>query len=192
MNFDLKKALNEYKPEDPNEQDSLEKIRLFLDTNDNCFSRTNLKGHVTASALIIDTQGNVLLNHHKALNKWLQFGGHSDGEANSLNVAKREVMEETGIVNIDDLGGKIFDVDVHLIPENKAKNEPAHYHYDIRFLFITKEKQFKISDESTDIQWLSIENAKEMIDNPSMLRMLDKAYLLYRKINIDNSKENTR
>lgn len=175
MEFDLYKALNEYKPKDSNELESFEKIKKFLSTNDNCFSRTNLKGHITAGALVIDTEGNVLLNHHKILNIWIHFGGHSDGESNSLNVAKREVMEESGIKEVDDLGGKIFDVDVHLIPENKSKNEPAHYHYDIRFLFIAKDKKFQISDESTDIKWLSIQEAKKIITESGMIRMLDKA-----------------
>lgn len=61
---------------------------------------------MTAGALIMDEDGNVLLNHHKLLDKWLLFGGHSDGESNSLNVAKREVMEESGITEYDDLNRK--------------------------------------------------------------------------------------
>ena len=174
MDFDLNKALSEYKPQDENEKESLKKILKFLNTNSNCFSRTNKSGHITGSALVIDGIGNVLLNRHKMLDKWLQFGGHSDEDPNTLNVAKREVLEESGISDIDDLGGKIFDVDVHLIPENKAKNEPAHYHYDIRFLFIAKNKEFKISDESKCIKWLSYEEARILVTEQSMLRMLDK------------------
>ena len=179
MNFDLNKALDEYKPKDSKEIDSLEKIKEFLNTNDNCFSRTNLKGHITAGALVIDNTCNILLNHHKILNIWIHFGGHSDGDSNSLNVAKREVFEESGIVEVDDLGEKIFDVDVHLIPENKSKNEPAHYHYDIRFLFIAKDNNFKISDESSDIRWVTVQEAKKLINNPATIRMIDKAYSLY-------------
>ena len=116
MNFDLYKSLNEYKTKDITEIEKLNQIKNFLNTNDNCFCRTNLKGHITAGALIIDNNCNVLMNHHKKLNKWLHFGGHSDGDKNSLNVAKREVMEECGITEFDDLNGKIFDVYVHLIP----------------------------------------------------------------------------
>lgn len=174
MDFDLYKALREYKPQDKNEKESLKKIIDFLNTNSNCFSRTNKAGHITGSALVIDGNGNVLLNHHKKLDKWFQFGGHSDGDPNTLNVAKREVFEESGITDIDDLGGKIFDVDVHLIPEDKAKNEPAHYHYDIRFLFIAENKEFKISDESKCIRWLSYKEARTYVNEPSMFRMLDK------------------
>lgn len=180
MKFDLYKALDEYNPKDANEIESLNKIKEFLNTNSNCFSRTNLRGHITASALVVDSNYNVLLNHHKLLEKWLTFGGHSDGDNNSLNVAKREVVEESGIVKFDDLGGKIFDVDVHLIPENQAKKEPAHYHYDITFLFIAKDRNFKISDESQEIKWVTIQQAKQLVNSPSIIRMLDKAYSLYK------------
>jgi len=182
MSFDLNKALNEYKPKDCNEKDNLKKIIEFLNSNDNCFSRTNLKGHITAGALIIDNNCNILLNHHKILDKWVHFGGHSDGDVDSLNVAKREVMEESGLTEFDDLAGKIFDVDVHLIPENKSKNEPAHYHYDIRFLFITNNKKFQISDESTDIKWVTVQEARKLISNPATIRMIEKAYSLHKQI----------
>lgn len=181
MKFDLNKALEEYSPDDVNEKESVKKILHFLKTDNNCFSRTNLKGHITAGALVIDKKGNVLLNHHKILDKWLHFGGHSDNDSNSLNVAKREVMEESGIVDVEDFGGKIFDVDVHTIPENLEKKEPEHYHYDIRFLFVVNDNtNFKISDESTDIKWLSIEQAKKLVTEKSMLRMLNKAYEVYK------------
>lgn len=177
MKFDLDKALQDYKPKDAKEIESLNKTRKFLREDDNCFSRTNLSGHITAGALVIDKDYNILLNHHKILDIWLHFGGHSDGDCDSLNVAKREVMEESGIVDINDLGGKIFDIDVHIIPENLKKNEPAHYHYDIRFLFITKNKSYEISDESKEIKWVTIEQAKKLVNNSGMIRMIDKVHL---------------
>lgn len=180
MKFDLYKALNEYKPKDSNELENLEKIKKFLKDNDNCFSRTNLKGHITAGALVIDKDCNILLNHHKILNIWIHFGGHSDGDMDSLNVAKREVMEESGIEDIYDMDGKIFDIDVHVIPENKSKDEPEHYHYDIRFLFIAKEKNFKVSNESNALRWVSMQEAKELITNPATIRMIEKAYSIYK------------
>lgn len=185
MKFDLYKALEDYNPKDAKEIESLNKTKEFLKKNDNCFSRTNLSGHITAGALLIDENYNVLLNHHKILDEWFHFGGHSDGDCNSLNVAKREVMEESGIVDVDDLGGKIFDIDVHIIPENLKKNEPVHYHYDIRFLFITKCKSYEISNESKEIKWVTIEEAKNLVNNPAILRMLDKVNL--RKIELEEN-----
>ncbi len=177
MKFDLRKALSEFIPSDQSEAESLEKIKKLIadDKNGDCFRRTRLAGHIVAGALVVDKKGNVLLNHHKALNKWLHFGGHSDGEEDSLNVAKREVFEESGIAKFDDAGGKIMDVDVHIIPENPKKKEPEHLHYDIRFLFIVDDKKFKISDESSEIAWMPISKARKLVPSDSMLRYLDKA-----------------
>jgi hypothetical protein len=97
MEFNLKQALEEYRPNDKLEKIGLEKTKEFLLENNNCFDRSNLEGHIVAGAMIIDKEGNVLRNHHKFLNKWLHFGGHSDGEEDSLSVAKREVEEEAGM-----------------------------------------------------------------------------------------------
>lgn len=105
MVFNLRKALNEYKPKCEQERESLFKIQNFLSSSDNCFDRSNLAGHITAGALVIDGNGEVLMNHHKILDKWIIFGGHSDGEEDSLNVARREVMEESGISDIEVVGG---------------------------------------------------------------------------------------
>ncbi len=174
MEFNLKKELNNYNPSDLDEIKNLELTKKFLENNSNCFSRKNLQGHITGSALIIDKEGNVLLNHHKLLDKWLIFGGHSDGDSNSFNVAKREAKEETGITDFDELDGKIFDIDVHKIPENKSKNEPEHYHYDIRFLLIAKNKGFLVSNESTEIKWVSMQDVKKYTTDKSMNRMLKK------------------
>lgn len=177
MTFDLEKALEDFQPADKREEESLKKIKtlLSLQKSEDIFSRKRLEGHIVAGALVVDRKGNVLLNHHKVLDKWLHFGGHSDGEANSLNVAKREVMEESGITEFDDLGGKIVDIDVHTIPENAKKHEPEHLHYDIRFVFVVDKKDFKISDESKEIVWLPIAKAETLVPPESMPRYLDKA-----------------
>jgi len=45
---------------------------------------------------LIDSKGErVLLTHHKKLGKWLQLGGHSDGNSNMLDVALKEAKEES-------------------------------------------------------------------------------------------------
>ena len=99
--FDLVKALNSYKPFDDLEKKSIREILNFLHENKNCFSRENLQGHITAGALVCDCAGNILLNHHKKSGKWFQFGGHSEGEEDCLNVASREIMEEAGITKFE-------------------------------------------------------------------------------------------
>ena len=94
-----------YKPYDNKEKEDVQKVKYFLENYTNCYDRSNLEGYITAGAFVGDKQGNILLNHHKKSGLWFQFGGHSDGEEDSLNVAKREIMEETGleITNIKQL-----------------------------------------------------------------------------------------
>lgn len=187
MKFDLIKELEKYTPKDEMEKEDVKRIIEFLKTNENCYSRTNLKGHITAGAVIMHEDGEVLLNYHRKLKMWLFFGGHSEGETNPLNIAKREVKEESGITEYDDLGGKIFDVGVHIIPDDPIKNEPEHYHYHILYLFIVKKKDFKISEESIDIKWVSIEEARQLMKDKDKIRTLDKASEIHKNRQINNS-----
>lgn len=174
--FKLLDKLRNYKPYDNKEQEDLTKIISFLECNTNCYDRSNLEGHVTAGAFVCDNEGNILLNHHRITDMWFQFGGHCDGEEDILNVAKREVEEETGI-KVFTLGKKqIFDVAVNEISFNERKNEPAHFHYDINFLFVVNNHDFNISEESFDIKWVSINEALKLVDTEdyAMLRMIKK------------------
>ena len=174
--FDLLKEVKNYLPYDYDEAESKRKILNFLLDNENCFSRTNLKGHITAGGFVCDGKGNILLNHHKASGMWFQFGGHSDGNPNSLEVAIREIGEEAGITDLKQPIKGIFDLDVQKIPERPKKNEPEHFHYDINFLFLAGDKKFNISNESTEIKWVTIEEARKLIDpkDIAMLRMVKK------------------
>lgn len=174
--FNLINELDNYIALDPTEKENVKKVFLFLKNNKNCFSRSNLIGHITAGGLVVDMKGNVLLNHHKKTGMWFQFGGHSDGDSDSLNVALREIKEEAGLKNLKLISNKIFDVDKQRIGENIKKNEPAHFHYDINFLFLSNESNFKISDESTEIKWVTIAEARKLIntDDFTMQRMLKK------------------
>ena len=106
---------------------------------------------------------------------WFQFGGHSDGESDSLSVAKREVMEEAGIIEFD-IFPEILDVSVQEIPESIKKNEPVHLHYDINFMFIVDNYDFNISNESMEIKWVTISEAKGLIADfdDGMQRMIKK------------------
>lgn len=174
--FNLVNELKNYKSFDKDEESDRLKTLEFLSQQTNCFSRSNLLGHVNAGGLVVDGYGNILLNHHKILDMWFQFGGHSDGNENSLEVAKREIEEESGIKDIDLLTNGIFDVCVNLIDSNEKKHEPEHYHYDINFLFKTSSKNFVVSSESKELKWVSIDEALKLInsEDKSMRRMIEK------------------
>lgn len=136
------------------ERRSHERLTAFVERRPDCFERSLLEGHVTGSAWLLDHGKEAcLLTHHKKLGRWLQCGGHADGEPDVLQVALREAREESGIVGIVPLSTEIFDVDVHRIPPNG--NEPEHFHYDVRFALIAPlGARFVVSDESHDLAWV--------------------------------------
>jgi 8-oxo-dGTP pyrophosphatase MutT (NUDIX family) len=148
----------------------------FLKQNENCFDRELAKGHVTASGLIGDFENKkILLLHHKKLQKWLQPGGHCDGNPNTLSVAKKEIAEETGIIIPETLVLPIFDLDIHLIPF--YKNIPAHYHYDVRYLFWTNSEIPIINnEESNELAWINIHNLNDYVTDESIIRMVKNAF----------------
>lgn len=53
--------------------------------------------HATASAIVLDDAGRVLLIHHNKVGRWLYPGGHIDPNEDPAQAALREVREETGI-----------------------------------------------------------------------------------------------
>ena len=135
--FNIKQALLQCKTD----EDAVRQTLSFIEENEgNAYSRKNAKGHITGSAFVVDGCGNILLNHHKKANIWIQFGGHCDSESDVREVALRETMEETGFAREDliFLSPNVFDCGVYDIPEGRTKGEPAHKHYDINFLIMTK------------------------------------------------------
>lgn len=149
---------------------------LRLLESDRCYHRDHLPGHLTGSAWILNAQqSQVVLVHHAKLNKWLQPGGHADGDENILNVALREAMEETGLTNLTLLTDGLFDIDIHPIPERN--NFPAHDHYDIRFAFLAAPNEaLERSEESLDLKWIALEEVARLThQNSSILRMIQKS-----------------
>jgi 8-oxo-dGTP pyrophosphatase MutT (NUDIX family) len=119
---------------DERDRRELETVAAFVFENSDCLLRSNLAGHLTASAFVIDRERkHLLLVHHKALERWLQPGGHADGDPDLEAVARYEVFEETGLRGLAPVTPRPFDLDIHSIPERKGV--PAHLHYDVRFLF---------------------------------------------------------
>ncbi|NWF85950.1 MAG: NUDIX hydrolase [Bryobacteraceae bacterium] len=173
---DLLERLKSHLPADEHEAAMLKRILGFVTRHEECFQRSLLSGHVTASAWVVDLERtHALLTHHAKLGKWLQMGGHCDGDSDVLKVALREVEEESGLTALQPLlGGAVFDVDAHEIPARGA--EPAHIHYDIRFLFeADRLAPLRISGESHDLRWVAFEEIPLLNTDESVLRMLRKS-----------------
>jgi 8-oxo-dGTP pyrophosphatase MutT (NUDIX family) len=168
------RELGVYTLKHPEEASLVERFSDFVAAHENCFERNLAKGHVTGSAWVVSEDGTkVLLTHHRKLNRWLQLGGHADGESDILKVAIREAREESGINEVYPISEAIFDLDIHLIPE--SGQEPAHYHYDIRYaLKIPGRERYRVSEESHDLGWIPLERLAEFTREASMHRMARK------------------
>src|SRR5262245_2750695 len=138
-------ALEHYAASHPQELALVERFVRFVRSEPRCFERDCWSGHVTGSAWLVDRSGSrVLLTHHRKLGRWLQLGGHSDGDPDSFAVAQREAREESGLIvepvthaglrhgePVGEPFGELFDVDIHPIPARG--DEPEHAHFDARY-----------------------------------------------------------
>lgn len=149
----------------------------FVQKNEDCFERHLEIGHITASAFIFDPKNNkILLLHHKKLNKWLQPGGHCDGDKDTLSVAIKEVFEETGLL-IKNQGQPIFDLDIHTIPENKGI--PDHEHFDVRYLLLADSKLPLVQNHETNqLKWVDLSEMENYTTEESLRRMKNKLTLV--------------
>ncbi len=167
-------ALKRYVPSDAHESEMRSRMIRFVTDHSNCFDRELLSGHITASALIVNAdRTKTLLTHHGKLDRWLQLGGHADGDPDPLNVAMREAREESGLADITAVSEEIFDLDIHPIP--RRHDVPEHFHYDIRFLFEADEAQpLTITPESLHLAWIPLDKIEQYTAEESMLRMIRK------------------
>ena len=122
--------------------------------------RDTSPAHLTASVFAVDAeQARVLLVWHPKFERWLQPGGHCDGEVDLGAVARRELVEETGLqpVAIDAIP---FDVDVH----PGEPGAPPHMHADVRFVALTEpgaSASATPSPEALELRWFAAEEIAE-------------------------------
>ncbi len=166
----LAHALLRYEAGHPENAAAARQVRDFVLRTPDCFERSHRAGHITGSAWLLDPTGQrALLTLHHKLQRWLQPGGHADSDADTLRVALREAEEESGIEGITPLSREIFDVDVHRIPARA--HEPAHLHYDIRYLLRAPHAHFRISAESDELAWMSAADIARLQPDASVARL---------------------
>lgn len=155
----------------PAAQGDVTEFQRFLHAHADAFERTLLVGHFTGSAWLVSSDGRrALLTHHRKLQRWLQLGGHADGDHDLARVALREAQEESGLPDLE-VEPAIFDLDRHRIPARG--DEPAHWHYDVRFVVhASGSETFAVSEESLALAWWDIARlANDPGADPSLRRM---------------------
>jgi 8-oxo-dGTP pyrophosphatase MutT (NUDIX family) len=151
-------------------------FREFAVAHADAFERTCGPGHFTGSAWLVDASGRrALLLHHRKLDRWLQPGGHADGDGDLARVALREAEEETGLSGLV-VEPAIYDLDRHRIPARGA--EPEHWHYDVRFVVrATGGDAFVVSEESHALAWRDIDDVARDAQIDESVRRLARRWI---------------
>lgn len=152
----LMEQLHAYRTRWPDEAATVEDFLQLLADPRNPFVRERLEGHFTGGAWLVSADGQrTLLTHHRKLSRWLQLGGHADGDTDMGQVALKEAEEESGLPGLRLEEAAIFDLDRHWIPERK--DVPGHWHYDVRYVIRAgQDERYVVSEESLDLAWREI------------------------------------
>jgi len=168
--------LEAYEARDETQAAFRDEMLAFIDAHpEDAHKRTCLTGHLTAACFLLDhAEERALLTHHAKLERWLQLGGHVDGDANLPAAAWREGTEESGIDGIE-LDPTPFDLDIHSIPARGA--EPRHLHLDVRFLGRAPHGAVEVlSEESLELGWFRPDELSGLNTDPSVVRLFDLAF----------------
>ena len=158
MKNDVLQILNQHRPQDAKEKESLSTLRSILHRSDRPFDKRSFSpGHFTASALCLSPdKESLLLIFHPVFNKWIQPGGHFEGaDTSPLAAAKRELFEETGVLEVEDMNR--VDFDIHMVPS--YKDQSSHIHGDIRFWLRALHKDLEPIEGGHPAAWIPL---KEM------------------------------
>jgi 8-oxo-dGTP pyrophosphatase MutT (NUDIX family) len=178
MSDELLAMLRAYRGADLREEAMRERLVAFVAGEPGALARTTPTGHVTASAWIVDpARRSALLLHHRKLGRWLQPGGHVDGDPDVRGAALREAREESGLRTLRFVRDDVYDVDIHPIPARG--DEPAHEHYDVRFALEADPREpIRGNDESHDVRWVPLAELEQFAIDDSVRRLAAKVTTL--------------
>lgn len=126
-------------------------------------------GHFTASAFVVSPdRSSLLLIHHRKLDRWLQPGGHIEPLDETIeDAARREVEEETGVIDLVRLGTSLARIDVHEIP--RRGSEPTHVHLDLGLGFLATTTEIGPIDEVLEARWVLFEDLESFGADDALL-----------------------
>ena len=153
--------------------DLRDEVLRFVAAHPDALERSCEAGHLTGSALVVDpADGRFVVLHHRKLDKWLQPGGHADGDDDLAGVALREATEETGLTGLV-VRRPAVDLDIH---EVRPPGEPPHLHLDLRFVVEAPPGSAAAgpppgNDESHEVRWVSLADLDTLDADPSLRRL---------------------
>ncbi len=167
-----------------NAQEARDKTLIldFLDQHADAYLRSNLLAHMTASAWVVNRErSRVLMVYHKLYNSWSWTGGHADGEEDLLQVALREVREETGVRHVRPVSEEIYSMEVLTVDGHEKHGEyvPSHLHLNVTYLLEADEHDtLQICEaENSGVRWFALEDALKASTEPWFVERI------YQKLN---------
>jgi 8-oxo-dGTP pyrophosphatase MutT (NUDIX family) len=158
-------AVEAFTPMDQAQKAARDTILEFVEQHPDALHRSCLDGHFTGSSWVVDHNAScgLILLHAKA-KRWLQPGGHADGNARLEAVALREAQEESGIEGLEVWSSPI-DIDVHVV-EDPSAPQSSHLHLDVRYLVkAPKGARVQGNHESLALKWI----AEGQLDDQALL-----------------------
>lgn len=177
----LKELIRAYVPWDEQEEKDRKLILDFMEGQPDCLERSNEIAHFTASAWVLNPgKDRVLMVYHNLYDSWSWTGGHADGEEDLLEVAIREVGEETGLTRLAPVSESIYSLEIITVDGHwkKGRYVSSHLHLNLTWLLEALEEQELCSnpEENSGVRWMGFEEAVESSSEPWMRRV-------YRKLN---------
>lgn len=186
----LENIIKTYLKEFPEEEERLESLVKFISENtyEQIINWNNFTGHLVAGGFIYaQKEKRFLIMHHKDLNMDLYPGGHFNPGETPLEAAIREVKEETGIKNLQQviIQNKLIplDIDIQKIRYNARLNLPGHVHFDFRYLFVIESAVDIALDESelSNYRWITKEEFQNQMPFGAVITKIEKYMLQYKE-----------
>ena len=156
-----------------NEQEIRDKAQIlaFLRSGGDFLTRENAVAHLTASAWVVSPdRKETIMVYHNLYRSWSWMGGHADGDANLLRVAKKEVMEECGLQQLTVVSPEIFSLEVLCVDGHEKKGQylSSHLHLNVTYLFEADPAEvLRIKpDENSGVGWVKVEDIPNKSTEP--------------------------
>ena len=175
----LKHIIAAFEPCCEQERADKETILSYIDGGEELLTRENKLMHFTSSCWVMNPERTkALMVHHNIYNAWSWMGGHADGCADLLAVAKKELAEESGVADARLISEipitlEMIGVQSH---EKKGKYIAPHIHLNVTYLFeVEEDVPLRIKeDENSGVMWRSVEDIRADRTEPHMNKLYNK------------------
>lgn len=163
--MNLRNKIEDYVPYNEQEKTDKKYFLKFMDTFDDVLTRSNIFGHFSVGALVVNkNKTKMLMVYHNIYHAWVWPGGHADGNSDLLAVTIKEVKEETGLdvipVNSGIFSIQTLPVEPHI---KHGKYISSHTHLDVLFL-LEADDTIPLTfnkEESKGAKWILLEELEK-------------------------------